>query len=42
MADFKKAAENLKAGVNNARNTKSTRIWFMVLLLAIIVLLFLL
>jgi hypothetical protein len=42
MPDLKKAAENLKAGANNARNTKSTRIWFMVLLLAIIVLLFLL
>ena len=41
MADLKKAAANLKAGATNARNTKSTRIWFMVLLLAIIVLLFL-
>lgn len=40
MADFKKAAENLKSGAENTRNTKSTRIWFMVLLLAIILLLY--
>ncbi|GAB0174217.1 MAG: hypothetical protein HHAS10_00960 [Candidatus Altimarinota bacterium] len=42
MADLKQAAENLKAGAQNARNTKSTRIWFMVLLLAVILLLFIL
>jgi hypothetical protein len=30
MPDLKKAAENLKAGAQNARNTKSTRLWFMV------------
>ena len=40
MADLKKAAESLKAGATNARNTKSTRLWFMILLLAIILLLF--
>ncbi|MBP9811778.1 hypothetical protein KBC86_00235 [Candidatus Gracilibacteria bacterium] len=42
MADLKKTAASLKAGATNTRNTKSTRIWFMILLLAIIVLLFLL
>lgn len=42
MPDFKQAAQNLKAGAENARNTKSTRIWFMVLLLAVIILLYVL
>jgi hypothetical protein len=30
MADLKQTAANLKAGAEKARNTKSTRIWFMV------------
>lgn len=40
MPNLEKVAADLKAGVTTARNTKSTRIWFMVLLLAIILLLY--
>lgn len=36
MADLKQTAANLKAGAEKARNTKSTRIWFMVALAVII------
>lgn len=40
MADLKQTAANLAAGAEKARNTKSTRIWFMVLLIAVIILLY--
>lgn len=36
MPDLKHVAENLKAGAQNARNTKSTRLWFMVALVVIV------
>jgi hypothetical protein len=40
MPDLKKMASDLATGAETARNTKSTRIWFMVLLLAVIFLLY--
>ncbi len=36
MPDLKKTAENLKAWAEKARNTKSTRLWFMVALAVIL------
>lgn len=40
MADLKKTATDLKIEMQRARNTKSTRIYFMLLLIAIVLLLF--
>ncbi len=40
MVDLKKTAADLALGAEKARNTKSTRIWFMVLLIAVIILLY--
>lgn len=42
MPDLKQVATDIRSWAEKARNTKSTRIWFMVFLIAVIVLLYVL